>query len=242
MVDIVEGDAFIYNGAGMEGFADAIKEITEEERVLSIEVSENLELIESHEEEHSEESEIRGRDDEQDIDPHIWLDPVLARQAAEKIKDELTQLRPGEKDFFEENFKELETELDSLHNTFKEMAFEANNDTFLVSHAGYGYWEERYGLKQIGVSGISPSEEPSQKELQNIIALAEENGLEYIMFEQNIPSKVTEVVRDEVGANTLYLHNLESLSEQELNSGEDYFSLMNKNIENLSKALNNVES
>nr|WP_307479900.1 zinc ABC transporter substrate-binding protein [Cytobacillus purgationiresistens] len=35
----------------------------------------------------------------------------------------------------------------------------------IVPHAAFGYWEERYGVKQIAISGLSSEEEPSQKEL-----------------------------------------------------------------------------
>lgn len=57
------------------------------------------------------------------------------------------------------------------------------------------------------------------------------------MFEQNITPKVAEVVKDEVGAEPLYLHNLEALVQEDIDNGEDYYSLMRKNIEALRTAL-----
>jgi zinc transport system substrate-binding protein len=67
--------------------------------------------------------------------------------------------------------------------------------------------------------------------------LANENELEYVLFEQNIPAKVADVVKDEVGAEALYLHNLEALVAEDMENGEDYFSLMRRNIEALGTAL-----
>ncbi|MFB4164622.1 metal ABC transporter solute-binding protein, Zn/Mn family [Alteribacillus sp. JSM 102045] len=272
MVKVAESDAFIYNGAGMEGFAAAVRETAEQEGVASIEVTKNMELntFEGHgesednhgsqheEEEHDHESEPHieenheehesGEKEEQnaeedshyhgDQDPHVWLDPLLAAEAAEKIKDELVNLRPDKEELFEKNYKELESELESVHEKFEETASQTENNTFLVSHSGYGYWEERYGLQQIGISGLSPSNEPSQKQLQDIIHLAEENGLNHVMFEQNVSSKVAQVVQKEVGAEALYLHNLESLTEDDAAGGENYFSIMENNIDNLNEALN----
>ncbi|SDH36218.1 metal ABC transporter solute-binding protein, Zn/Mn family [Alteribacillus bidgolensis] len=268
MVKIAESDAFIYNGAGMEGFADAVKDTAQQEGAATIEVTEELDLntydAHSHEEtgeedghgsgEHEEEEHDHGNEnhgkeknheeehdhnhDHGDQDPHVWLDPLLAGEAAEKIKNELIELRPENEEEFEENFNNLKTKLNSIHDQFEEMAANTKNNTFLVSHAGYGYWEEKYGLHQIGISGLSPTNEPSQKQLQNIVQLAEENGINHVMFEQNVSSKVAQLVQKEVGAEALYLHNLESLTEEDIANDENYFTLMNKNIENLNEALN----
>lgn len=119
------------------------------------------------------------------------------------------------------------------------MVNESKNKTFIVAHSAYGYWEDAYGLKQIGISGLSPSAEPSQKQLEEIIKTAENAELNYILFEQNVENRVAEVIKRELGAETLTLHNLESLTEEDIQNNEDYISLMNKNIETLKQALNN---
>ncbi|WP_252311741.1 metal ABC transporter solute-binding protein, Zn/Mn family [Sinobaca sp. H24] len=259
MVDIAESDLFVYTGAGMEGFAGAINDSIENEDVTSLEVTNGMELAsyehdhshaeednhseEEHaheeEEEHSEEEHAEEEESHGDQDPHVWLDPALTKEAAETIKNELASKNPEQEAVFQENYDALSEELDSLDSDFSEMASSSEKDSFLVSHAGYGYWEERYDIHQIGISGLSPSNEPSQRQIQEIIALAEENNLNYVMVEQNIPSNTADVVQDETGAEALELHNLESLSEEEINSGEDYFSLMEKNVSNLDQALNN---
>ncbi|MFB5661538.1 metal ABC transporter solute-binding protein, Zn/Mn family [Alteribacillus sp. HJP-4] len=271
LVDVAEADAFIYNGAGMDGFADAINETAEEEGTASIKVTEDMALQEftghdheageeKHEENSSENEDEHNHAEEEeahehgegesheeedhahsDQDPHVWLDPLLAAEGAEKIKNEFIELMPEHKEDFEENYAELQNDLNELDEEFTAMAESAEKDTFLVSHAGYGYWEDRYGINQIGISGLSPNNEPSQKDLQSIIALAEENNLNYVMFEQNVSSKVAEVVQEEAGAEALSLHNLESLTEKDIESKEDYFSIMRSNIENLKTALSEGE-
>ena len=59
----------------------------------------------------------------------------------------------------------------------------------IVSHAAYGYWEEVYGNHQIPVTGLSPSDEPSQKELEKIIQMANEKQIKYILFETKCNAK-----------------------------------------------------
>ncbi|SFL78788.1 metal ABC transporter solute-binding protein, Zn/Mn family [Salibacterium qingdaonense] len=238
MIDIAESDAFMYNGAGLEGFADAVNDTAADENVTSLAVTEGLNLREAsggHDHSHGEGE--HAHQHESSVDPHVWLDPVLAREAAANIRDMLINLRPEKEEMFAENYQTLKEDLNALHEEFNTMAEEAENNTFVVSHAGYGYWEDRYGLSQMAVTGISPSAEPSQKELQAIIGTIETSGINHVMLEQNVSSKVTEVVQEEAGAKALTLHNLATLTEEEIEAGEDYFSLMRQNIENMKTAL-----
>ncbi|WP_018923891.1 metal ABC transporter solute-binding protein, Zn/Mn family [Salsuginibacillus kocurii] len=325
MIDIAESDIFLYNGASMEGFADAVKETVEGEDVHVIEAVEGIDLREDdhdhdhdhdhdeegheddhdhdhdhdeegheddhdhdeegheddhdhgeegheddhdhdeegheddhdhgeegheddhdhgeegHEDDHDHDEEGHDHDhdhDHGDYDPHVWLDPVLALEMAENIKNGLVDVRPEQEELFEENFEELKSELEQLDEDFENMVTAADHDTFIVSHAGYGYWEDRYGLHQVGISGVSPTNEPSQQQLEGIIEDIEENDIEYIYFEQNIPNDIAEVVQDEAGVDGLDLHNLEVLVEEDVENDEDYISLMEQNIENLESGLN----
>ncbi|GAE24628.1 zinc ABC transporter [Halalkalibacter wakoensis JCM 9140] len=293
MISVAEGDAFIYNGAGLEGFVDALIETLEGEGVAIVKASEGIELLDydhdhshdhdhaheddhdhdhshddhaheddhdhdhshddhahedDHDHDHSHDDHAHEEEDDHDHshddhnhdhdeDPHVWLDPILSITLAENIKNALIELMPEQEEFFTTNFEEVKAELELIDVEFQSMVEAAEKDTFLVSHAGYGYWEERYGVKQIGIAGISPTNEPSQRQMQDIINLANEYGLQYVLFEQNIPTKVAEVVKDEVGAEALYLHNLEALVTEDVENDEDYFSLMRRNIEVLEKAL-----
>ncbi|SDH87315.1 metal ABC transporter substrate-binding protein [Alteribacillus bidgolensis] len=245
MVDVVESDAFIFNGAGMEGFAEEMNKMAQEEGVLSIEVTKDIDLrsfTDDHAHEHNHNEESKESSEEHDhghgeVDPHIWLDPVIAVEAAENIKDALIKLRPEQKETFEENFADLKEQLLDLDKEFSEMVDAAEGHQFIVSHSAYGYWEERYGLEQIGLAGLAPSDEPSQKQLREIIETMENSGIQHVMLEKNVSSKVAEVVQDEVGAEALHLHNLASLVQEERDSGQDYFSLMKQNIDNLETAL-----
>ncbi|SDH97773.1 zinc transport system substrate-binding protein [Alteribacillus persepolensis] len=237
MIDIAEADAFIFNGGGMEGFAEQINAAVQEEGVTSVEVTKGMELRQlnddhAHSHGHNDHAHEHG-----EADPHVWLDPILAMEAVDYIKEALIEMRPEKEDVFHENAKMLQRELQEVDERFSDIAASSESNQFVVSHAAYGYWEDRYGLEQIGITGLSPSDEPSQKELQAIIDMIEEQEVEYVMFERNISSKVTEVVQDESGTQALHLHNLESVSEEEREAGKDYLQIMEENIKNLQQAL-----
>lgn len=253
MVDIANADGFIYSGVGIESFAAKIEKSLEKEDVAFINAGNGIDLLEhehsdekpsedeaahEHEDEaHSEEEESHEGHDHGDKDPHVWLDPVLSITLAENIKNSLVELNPDGKETFEKNFQQVKAQLEDLDKSFTDVVSNGEKREILVSHAAYGYWEDRYGIEQISVLGLSPTEEPSQKELQTIIETAKEHEIKYIIFEANVSSNITDIVQSEIGAEALTLNNLESLTEEDKNNNEDYFSIMKKNLETIEKAL-----
>ncbi|XQY91108.1 metal ABC transporter solute-binding protein, Zn/Mn family [Metabacillus sp. HB246100] len=174
-----------------------------------------------------------------DTDPHVWIDPIRSITLAENIKNALVELHPEGADTFEKNFSDLKSKLEELDTQFSTVIESSDKKEILVSHAAYGYWEDKYGLEQISVLGLSPTQEPSQKELQTIIETAKEHSIKYIVFEENVSSNITDIVQGEIGAEAVTLSNLETITEEQINNNEDYFSLMNKNLETLKKILSN---
>src|SRR5690606_38761170 len=142
---------------------------------------------------HSDEGNQHGHDGHNhgDHDPHIWIDPIRMIDMAEIILQFLLDINPSEKDLYERNFMALKEDLMNLDNDFKEMIEQKSQMKFLISHAAYGYWEERYGIKQLAINGVSSTSEPSQKDLVRIIEQAKNSELNYIIFEQNTSSKVS---------------------------------------------------
>lgn len=259
MMSLADADLFFYIGLGLEGFVEKAKNTLENENVKLVATSDAITddmLNASEEEEHSHEEENHEAHDHEgesheshdeegheghnhgDIDPHVWLSPIIAQDLAGAIKDELVAALPDQEKLLNENYDELITELESLDQQFEQMASEAKSKTFFVSHASFGYIAKQYGLEQIAIAGINSQSEPSQKELTEIVDQAEMLQVSYILFEQNVSSKLSSVIQNEVGADSLELHNLSVLTEEDFKNGETYFTLMEKNIETLKQALN----
>lgn len=262
MMALADADLFFYIGLGLEGFVENAKDTLKNENVKLVATSdaisddklkasaeeEHSHDHESHEEhEHDHEGETHEEEHEEegheghnhgDTDPHIWLSPVLSQDLAGAIKDELVAALPEQEQLLNENYDQLISELDNLDHEFEQMASETKTKTFFVSHASFGYIANRYGLEQIAIAGINSQSEPSQKELTEIVDQAEMLQVSYILFEQNVSSKLSTVIQNEVGADSLELHNLSVLTEEDIKNDETYFTLMEKNIETLKQALN----
>ncbi|QKE71935.1 zinc ABC transporter substrate-binding protein [Arthrobacter citreus] len=232
IVKIANSDLFVYNGAGMEAFADKIKDALKNNNVASLEASKNIELIKSNEEEVHEE-------DQHDVDPHVWLDPSRAKIEAENIKDELIKLMPKNKEYFEANYDKIDGQFDELDSELRNLVLHSKRKDIVVSHAAYGYLEQHYGIKQIPITGLSPSQEPSQKELKNVVDFVNKHHVKYILFETFATPKVASVVKDETHAEILRLNHLATISEDDVKNHKDYFDLMQENVDTLDKALNN---
>ncbi|MGM0854640.1 MAG: metal ABC transporter solute-binding protein, Zn/Mn family [Bacillota bacterium] len=199
-------------------------------------------LEEETHEEHSndsQEEEAHDEHDHGDYDPHVWLDPSRANHLAANIRDALVELRPEEKETFQRNYKALQKDLDDLHHEFEEAVSGKDHPEILVSHAAYGYWEDSYGIEQLAVSGLSPTDEPSQKELKDMIETAKEHQIKYVIFEQNVTPRIAKIVQNEIKAEPLKVHNLSVLTDEDIEENKDYLSLMKENIQTIKKALEN---
>lgn len=232
MTNIAKGDAFIYLGAGMEGFAETAADALKTQDVKLVELGKDEELFNTdNPHEHGHDGHDHG-----DYDPHIWIDPIRMIDMSEQIKNKLVELNPKNETIYNENFSQLKKDLFHLNEQYKSTLEPKHNKKILVSHAAFGYWEERYGVEQIAINGLSSGKEPSQKELTRIIDQAEKYQLDYIIFEQNSSNRVSEIIQDHLGVKSLTIHNLSVLTEEDINKEEDYLSLMKHNLDILDQA------
>ncbi|XJZ26585.1 metal ABC transporter solute-binding protein, Zn/Mn family [Bacillota bacterium Lsc_1132] len=232
MMNLADADLFFYIGLGLEGFVEKSKATLKDQNVTLIPVTNSLKL--------PKEQGVQAKDKEEhsDINPHVWLDPIYAKEMAAVIENELIKKMPKNKDFFTKNYQALTKDLDELNQKFQTTIDSARTKKMIVSHDAFGYWKIRYGLDLISISGLSTTNEPTQKQLEQIVTTARQDGLHYVLFEQNVNSKLGKIVEDEIGAKSLTLNNLGILTEENIKQKETYFTLMNKNLETLKTALN----
>jgi zinc transport system substrate-binding protein len=100
----------------------------------------------------------------------------------------------------------------------------------VTSHEAFGYLADRYGLEQIGVTGISPESEPSPGDLERVIDAVRESGATTVFTETLLSPELAETVAREAGADIAVLNPLEGLTQDESEAGEDYFSVMRDNL------------
>lgn len=234
---LAKADVFVYLGAGMEGFADKAAGALSKQDVKLIEIGAHEELF-AHTEDTDDHDDHHDHGENSDIDPHIWLDPLRMNEMADILYDELVSLSPEHAEEFKTNLNSFKENMIGLNDEFESTLKNKENKHLLVTHAAYGYWEINYGLKQLSISGLSTSDEPSQKQLANIARLAIDNDIKYVIYQKNDSNQTADIIRDYIEAEKLELHDLEVLTEDDIKNEADYLTLMGENLKVLDKATN----
>lgn len=170
-------------------------------------------------------------------DPHVWLDPVLAKKMAASILAGVIKVDPANAVTYRANAATLETALDALNQEYVTGLAHCQKKDIITSHAAFSYLAARYGFTQVSISGISPDAEPSAHTLAEVADFAQKNNVQYIFFESLVSPKFAETIAQEVGAQTLVLNPLEGLSDDEIAAGGTYITAMQENLNNLRTAL-----
>lgn len=94
-----------------------------------------------------------------------------------------------------------------------------------------------YGLTQHAIMGLSPDAEPRAQDIVKLANIVRDNQIRYVFFEELVSDKIAKMLASEAGVDTLVLNPVEGLTKEQAERGENYFTLMEKNLQNLKKAL-----
>ncbi|ELZ1276014.1 zinc ABC transporter substrate-binding protein [Enterococcus faecium] len=235
--EISDADVFVYNSSDMEFFVDSLKDSVDSKQTLMIEAAKGIDRLESQEADEHEESE-EGHDHSHEYDPHVWLDPVLAIKEVRTIAEELGEKYPDKKETFTKNADAYIKKLEALDQKYSDELKDATNRTFVTQHAAFAYLANQYDLKQVAISGVSPDQEPTPSRLAELKEFVKKNNIKVIYFEENASSKVAETLSNETGVKLEVLNPLESLTNEQIKAGENYISVMEKNLEALKESIN----
>ncbi|WP_418284653.1 metal ABC transporter substrate-binding protein [Halorubrum sp. DTA46] len=145
-----------------------------------------------HEDEHDDHDEHEDEhDDDHDdhdhgqYDPHVWVDPVLAKGVVSTIADGLAESDPDNADDYAANATAYADELDAVDEAFESIFERADRDVaVLAGHDSFQYLEARYGFRLHSPVGVSPQNEPSQSEIADTIDLVNEEGIDVILYDR----------------------------------------------------------
>ncbi|MGY1631221.1 metal ABC transporter substrate-binding protein [Geodermatophilus sp. SYSU D01186] len=181
------------------------------------------------EEEHAEEG--HADEGEEPVDPHFWLDPTRLAAVGDALAAELGEQDPDGAATYEENAAALRADLEALDAEMQAGLANCAVPTLVTSHDAFGYLAARYGLEVVGISGLSPSQEPSPAQLAEISTLVRERGVTTVYTETLVDPAVAETVAEEAGVRTAVLDPLEGLTDE--SAGADYLSVMREDLATL---------
>jgi zinc transport system substrate-binding protein len=170
--------------------------------------------------------------------PHVWLDPVLAKTQVQQVENALIEIDPNNKLYYQNNAMNFTAELDSLDSEIRNVLQTCNKKDFIAFHDAFSYFANRYGLIQHSVQGISPEGEVLPQRIEQTIRLADDLGLNVIYAEELVDPRFAEVIAQEIpNGKVLVLSPLEGIEKEEMDTGIGYLDKMEQNISNLKVGL-----
>jgi ABC-type Zn uptake system ZnuABC Zn-binding protein ZnuA len=134
--------------------------------------------------------------------PHLWTNPLYAKEYAEIVKDELTAIDPEGADTYRENFDEFSGRLDELDAAVREATATVPEEDrkLLTYHDSFPYFAREYGWDVVGAVQPSDFAEPAPQDVAALIDQIDEEGIPAIFGSEVFPSPVLEQIAAETGA------------------------------------------
>jgi ABC-type Zn uptake system ZnuABC Zn-binding protein ZnuA len=134
--------------------------------------------------------------------PHLWTNPILAKQYAGQIRDDLSKRLPDRADVFAANFTLLAEKLDLLTATMKTATatVPAEQRKLLTYHDSFPYFARDFGWKVIGAIQPSEFDEPTPRDVARLIEQIKAEKVVAIFGSEVFPSPVLEQIGKESGA------------------------------------------
>jgi zinc transport system substrate-binding protein len=227
VADIADAGVVVYLAGFQPAVDDAVEQV-DETKVYDAAPAAELDLTYTPIEEGEEASDEAGS-----TDPHFWLDPTRLAAVADDFASYLGDIDPDNADTYRSNATTLGHELAALDAEFRARLGSCANTDLVTSHNAFGYLARRYGLNQVGITGLTPEEEPSPEELASVSDFVKDNDVRTIYFETLVSPAIAQTIAGESGARTDVLDPIEGLNDK--SQGNDYLEVMRANLANIEK-------
>lgn len=223
LIRLSRARVFIYNGMGMEHWADKAIQSADNKNLIVVEASKGVTPIPL-----TDEDEIREHGT---CDPHTWLGLEEAKTEAKNIRDGLIEADPANQKTYETNYENFTQKADALKATYDNRFKNAPRKELVTGHAAFGYLARDFHLTQESVEDAFAIGEPPAKKLIALIQYCKEHHVKTIFTEETMDPALARTLATEAGANA------ETLSTMEEETDMSYLDAMKENLEKIEKAL-----
>ena len=193
-----------------------------------------------HEEGHEEDGHGHGHD-HGGKDPHFWMDPTLAKSAVGTIEDGFVSVDGENESAYADNADAYRSRLEELDEQFQSTLANASKDVvFVAGHNAYQYLGNRYDFEIQTLTGLSPDDQPTPRDIERAQQIIEEHDLEYVCADPLESQRAANQLVEETDATeVLPLTAIPGQTQEWADNDWGYVDVMEKvNLETLTKALN----
>ncbi|CAB1249669.1 Uncharacterized periplasmic metal-binding protein TP_0034 [Ruminococcaceae bacterium BL-4] len=202
LTELSSAQVFVYNGFGMESWADQAIKAANNKNLVAVEASKGATPIENTD---ADEIKEHGQ-----YDPHIWISLKGAETEAENIRDGLIKADPESADYFKQNCDDFVSQLESLYSEYNTKFQAVQNKSFVTGHAAFAYLCRDFGLEQNSVEDVFAEGEPSAQKLAGLVDYCKKNHVKTIFVEDMVSPAVSQTLADQVGAKVEQIYTIES--------------------------------
>ncbi len=233
---VAEADLVLLLGLGLDGWVGKLASAERRPRVLEVGAGlasrpfGHADIFDP--DHHDHDSHGHGPED---FDPHIWLDPVLARELVSRIGRELAEILPAHREELGRCISDLLVRLDELNEAFRAGLADLPQREVVTFHGAFGYLFDRYDLKVVATIEPFPGHEPSARALRELVTLMRERGLKVVFAEPQLPDRAAQVLAREIGGRVERLDPCETILPDQPEA--TYFDRQRANLATLRRAL-----
>ncbi|MBL8776316.1 MAG: zinc ABC transporter substrate-binding protein [Acidimicrobiales bacterium] len=236
VTDLADVDLVLYLSGGFQPqVEDAVGGLGDD--VTVVDGLEGIDLLPAADQLQGTQGEADGEVLADGSDPHVWVDPLLQAQIAEDAHAALVDLDPDGAADFDAGLAAYQDELNTLDADYRAGLADCDSRVIVTSHRAFEYLARRHDLVQIAIAGITPDDDPDPRTLEAVADAARENDVQVIFFEEQVPPDLAETVADEIGASTDALDPVESITQDRLDDGATYDTIMRENLDSLTEGL-----
>jgi len=168
--------------------------------------------------------------------PHYWLDPENGKLVAKEIADKLSQLRPGDRAFFEQRLTDFTARVAEAEKRWESTMAPYKGTKVVTYHRSFPNFAERFGLDVIGYVEPRPGIPPSPQHTLDLINDMKRQNVKLVLVEPYFDLKTPNSIGRATGAEVLVMPP----SVGGVKEVTDYFKLFDYDINLLIGALKKV--
>jgi zinc transport system substrate-binding protein len=221
MATLSRASVYLFVGGGMDRWAESLVDADTE----VVRLTDGMPLEEGHAHE----------GDPGTGNPHVWLDPVLVRDALlPRIEEALVGVAPQHAAEIRARGRALADSLGALDAWIRAELTGVPTRGFVSTHSAWTYFAGRYGLEEIGSVYESPGREPSARHLAGLVRTARSRGVRAVFVEPQLGAARARTVASELGVEAFLLDPEGDADQPERDS---YLALMRFNTRQMARAL-----